>query len=108
MDLGDIDKTKPRQLKQNRITNIPDYQHSVNDIDSPKAFKFVSTRHGDPLNPEYKVETQSRRHVVVMGKIDGNAPKLSKSPTTKRATNMTSDVPGAAPKDRGTIPAAMK
>lgn len=45
---------------------------------------------------------------MVMGKIDGNAPKLSKSPTTKRATNMTSDVAGAAPKDRGTMPAAMR
>lgn len=45
---------------------------------------------------------------MVMGKIDGNAPKLSKSPTTKRATNVTSDVAGAAPKDRGTMPAAMR
>ena len=43
-----------------------------------------------------------------MGKIDGNAPKLSKSPSTKRATNMISDVVGAAPKDRGSMPPDMR
>ena len=45
---------------------------------------------------------------MVMGKIDGNAPKLSKSPSTKRATNLISDVVGAAPKDRGSMPAEMR
>lgn len=59
MDIGDIDKTKPTQLKQNRITNIPDYMIDTKDIDSPKANKFKSsvTRQTDPLNPIYKMET---------------------------------------------------
>lgn len=57
MDMGDIEKTKPKQLKQNRVTNIPDYKLNVQDIDSPKHSKFVSNRVTDPLNPTYKIET---------------------------------------------------
>lgn len=72
---GDIEGTKPRQLKQNRITNIPDYKINVKDIDSPGAMKFKTNRISDPLNPSYKIETASRRHVIQMGAIDGNAPK---------------------------------
>ena len=37
LEVGDIDKTKPKQLKQNRITNIPDYKTDCHDIDIPKA-----------------------------------------------------------------------
>jgi hypothetical protein len=57
MEVSDIERTKPNQLKQNRITNIPDYKISVKDIDSPGANKFKSTRITDPLNPTYKMET---------------------------------------------------
>ena len=57
MDQSDIEKSKPTQLMQNRITNIPDYKISVKDIDSPGAGKFKSTRITNPLNPTYKVET---------------------------------------------------
>lgn len=104
MDLNDIDKTKPNQLKQNRFTNIPDNQHNPKDIDSPQINKFKTKRTTDPLNPTYTMETQSRRHVIQMGKIDGNAPKMSKSPTTKRQINNISDIIGSSPKDRGSIP----
>ena len=64
MGVGDIEGTKPRQLKQNRVTNIPDYKLNVKDIDSPNAVKFKTNRVSDPLNPQYRIETQSRRHVV--------------------------------------------
>lgn len=84
---NDIEGTKPRQLKQNRITNIPDYKINVKDIDSPGAAKFKTNRVSDPLNPTYKIETASRRHVIQMGAIDGNAPKQHKSTVTRRATN---------------------
>jgi hypothetical protein len=57
MAVHDIDKTKPNQLKQNRITNIPDYKIDTTDIDSPKKNKFVTKRNIDPLNPVYKMET---------------------------------------------------
>ena len=61
-----------------------------------------------PLNPTYKMETQSRRHVIQMGKIDGAAPKISRSPVTRRIVNDISDIAGSHPKDRGSIPEAMK
>ena len=32
---SDIEGSKPKQLKQNRVTNIPDYKLNVKDIDSP-------------------------------------------------------------------------
>ena len=51
MQVNDIDKTKPAQLKQNRITNIPDYKIDTRDIDSPKLTKFKTLRNTDPLNP---------------------------------------------------------
>mgnify|MGYP001001303317 CR=1 FL=1 len=105
MEIGDIDKTKPKQLKQNRITNIPDYKIDARDISEPKANKFISKRETNPLNPTYKLETRSRRHVIEFGEIDGNAPKLSKSPITRRAINNVSDIQGASPNDKGTMPA---
>lgn len=80
MNVTDIEKTTPAQLKQNRITNIPDYKTYVHDIDKPTANKFKTNRETNPLQPVYKVETQSRRHIVALGDIDGNAAKLSKSP----------------------------
>ena len=40
--VDDIDRTRPNQLKQNRITNIPDYRIDTTDIDSPKKNKFVT------------------------------------------------------------------
>lgn len=91
MDIGDIDKTKPKQLKQNRITNIPDYGIDTRDIGKPDITKFKSNER-NPLNPIYKLETRSRRHVIEFGEIDGNAPKLSKSPITRRAINKVSDI----------------
>ena len=104
MEIGDIDKTKPKQLKQNRITNIPDYKIDARDISQPDAIKFKS-KERNPLNPVYKLETRSRRHVIEFGEIDGNAPKLSKSPITRRAINNVSDINGASPQDKGTMPA---
>jgi len=49
MDTNDIDKTKPKQLKQNRITNIPDYKINATDIDKPTYNKFKSLRNSNPL-----------------------------------------------------------
>ena len=43
-----------------------------------------------------------------MGKIDGNAPKMQKSPNTKRMINQISDIKGTSPKDRGSIPLSKK
>ena len=83
MDFSDIEKSKPNVLKQNRITNIPDHKLNVQDIDSPQVTKFKSNPR-DPLNPIYKVETQSRRHVIEMGKIEGSVPKITKSTVTRR------------------------
>ena len=75
MDLSDIERTKPQQLKQNKITNIRDNKINVTDIDSPKYVKFKTNRVSDPLNPTYKMETASRRHVLNLGQIEGSAPK---------------------------------
>lgn len=93
MEMSDIEKSKPNQLKQNRVTNIPDYKTGLQsqDIDSPQATKFKSNPR-DPLNPVYKVETQSRRHVIEMGKIEGSAPKITKSTVTRRQMNYTNDI----------------
>lgn len=107
MDQSDIERSRPNQLKQNRITNIPDYKISVKDIDSPGANKFKSQTR-DPLNPVYKMETQSRRHIIQMGKIEGSAPKVSRSPVTRRHVNNIADIQGARPRDRGSIPENMK
>jgi hypothetical protein len=105
LEVGDIDKTKPKQLKQNRITNIPDYKTDCHDIDVPKLNrKFVSDRDTNPLQPIYKIETASRRHVMALGVIDGNLPKLSKSPVTRRKINDISDIAGTSPKDKGSMP----
>ena len=109
LEVGDIDKTKPKQLKQNRITNIPDYKTDCHDIDIPKANrKFESDRDTNPLQPIYKIETASRRHVMALGVIDGNIPKLSKSPVTRRKINDISDIIGSSPKDKGSMPAAKR
>ncbi len=108
MFLSDIDKSKPNQLKQNRITNIPDYKLNCRDINEPKHVKFVSNRVTDPLNPLYKMETQSRRHVIQMGQIEGSSPKLSKSPVTRRHINNISDIEGTHPKEKGSIPLEAK
>jgi hypothetical protein len=43
-----------------------------------------------------------------MGKIDGNAPKISKSPVTRRAINDLSDIEGTRPRDRGSLPSILK
>lgn len=98
MDTTDIERTGPKALKQNRITNMPDYNIDVRDIMDQKK-KFVSNRVTDPLNPVYKLETVSRRHVMEVGQIDGSAPKLSKSPVTRRFTNQTDDIQGSSSKD---------
>lgn len=58
MNVTDIDKTRPTQLKQNRITNIPDYNIDTTDIDRPTIVKFKSMREPtNPLAPIYKMET---------------------------------------------------
>ena len=43
-----------------------------------------------------------------MGKIEGSAPKVSRSPITRRHVNNIADIPGARPRDRGSIPDSMK
>jgi len=63
-------------LKQNRITNIPDYITYCHDVATPDVVKFKSGRDSDPLTPLYKLETKSRRHIVSLGKIDGNQSKI--------------------------------
>lgn len=108
MDLNDIDRSKPQQLKQNKVTNIRDNKIDVKDIDSPKAIKFKTNRVSDPLNPVYQMQTASRRHVLTMGQIEGSQPKQHKSPTTKRMTNIVDDIAGTKSKDKGTIPKMKK
>lgn len=49
--MSDIDKNKPTQLKQNRITNIPDYKSFAQDISAPKHNKFETNRETNPLEP---------------------------------------------------------
>lgn len=104
MDTSDIEKTKPKILKQNRITNIPDYRIDASDINAEGKKKFISNRVSDPLNPVYRLETVSRRHVMEVGQIEGAAPKLSKSPITRRFTNNLDDIQGSKPKNNGTVP----
>lgn len=67
MDTSDIDKTKPKILKQNRITNIPDYKIDSSDINKEAKKKFNPSRVTDPLNPVYRMETVSRRHIMEIG-----------------------------------------
>jgi hypothetical protein len=80
----DIEKTTPKKLLQSKVTNIPDYKLYTHDIDYPQHVKFKSNRDTNPLRPVYKIETQSRRHIIEMGRIEGASPRLRKSPTTKR------------------------
>jgi hypothetical protein len=91
-------------LKQNRITNIPDYITYCQDVAAPDVIKFKSGRDSDPLVPTYKVETKSRRHVVTLGKIDKNQSKINHSPNTRRKINDISDIQGASPTNKGTSP----
>lgn len=104
MDLSDLDKAKPNQLKQNRITNIPDYKIDTSDIDSPHHVKFVSKRNNNPLEPQYVMETKSRRHVLTMGPVEGSKPKQTKSVVTRRYTNAIDDIKGTHPSLLGTAP----
>jgi len=110
LKVDDIDRTRPKQLKQNRITNIPDYRNNSTDIaqNVPQKNKFVTHRNVDPLNPVYKVETQSRRHTFEVGKIEGSAPKAQKSPATRRHTNDVTDIKGSQPLYRGSMPANLR
>ena len=41
---------------------------------------------------------------MAVGDIEGNAPKLQKSPNTRRKINDISDIQGASPKDKGSMP----
>jgi hypothetical protein len=43
-----------------------------------------------------------------MGKIDGNQPKITRSPVTRRFINDTSDIEGCQPKDRGSLPIELR
>ena len=54
--------------------------------------KFKTKRDVDPLNPVYMVESKSRRHIVQLGKIEGNETKTTKSPKTRRKINDVSDI----------------
>lgn len=83
MDLGDMEKAKPAQLKANRITNIPDYKLSHEGIEGMQKRKFQSKQPRNPLEPEYTMETRSRR-MVKMGGIDGNKPLAVKNPVKNR------------------------
>lgn len=73
MDLNDLDKAKPAQLKANRITNIPDYKLTHEGIDGMHVKKLQVKKPRNPLEPSYTVETRSRR-MVTLGGIDGNKP----------------------------------
>jgi len=103
MDLGDIDKTSPAIIKQNKVTNIIDYKLKSEDIDSPNRNKFKSQPR-DPLNPVYNLETKSRRHVLQIGDIDGNKPKIVKSNVTRRIANRIDDIDGTKAKPKGYAP----
>ena len=46
--------------------------------------------------------------MIQMGKIEGSAPKVSRSPVTRRHVNNIADIQGARPRDRGSIPENMK
>ena len=74
MDLNDLDKAKPAQLKANRITNIPDFKHGDLGIADMHAKKMKVSKPRNPLEPEYMIETKSRRHVLNVGNIEGNKP----------------------------------
>jgi hypothetical protein len=50
------------------------------------------------------MESMSRRHIVHLGKIEGNDAKMNKSPKTRRRINDVSDIVGAVPKDKGSAP----
>jgi hypothetical protein len=91
-------------LKQNRITNIPDYITYCADVAVPDKVKFKTGRESDPLQPTYKLETKSRRHVVTLGKIDGNQSKMNHSPNTRRRINDIRDIEGTSPTNKGTSP----
>lgn len=52
------------------------------------------------------MESKSRRHVMVVGKIEGNESKMKATPNTRniRRINDVSDINGAVPKVKGTGP----
>ena len=103
MDMTDIDKTSPAIIKQNKITNIPDYKLLSQDIDSPNKNKFKAQPR-DPLNPVYNMQTKSRRHILQIGEIDGARPKPSKSTVTRRIANRIDDIDGTKAKPKGYAP----
>jgi hypothetical protein len=77
LEVADIDKATPAKMKQHRITNIPDYKLITEDVNGPKK---QPKRITNPLDPVYRMETQSRRHIMELGKIDGSYSNPSKSP----------------------------
>ena len=60
------------------------------------------------MNPQYKLETKSRRHVLLVGDIEGNQPKMQKSTVTRRHTNFIDDIKGSKTKEGSSIPKAAK
>ena len=44
----------------------------------------------------------------MMGQIDGNAPKISKSPNTRRMAMLLDDIEGSRPRDKGSMPQHLK
>ena len=52
-------------MKQNRITNIPDYKTYCHDVAAPDVVKFKTGRETDPLAPMYKVETKSSIKLIL-------------------------------------------
>ena len=97
---------------QNRITNKPNLNMEVKDIGAYVKRKnqkyFDGKRETDPLNPQYSLQTRSRRHMLIFGNIEGSTVKNHISVSTKRRTNKVDDIPGAAVRDRGSIPEEIK
>ena len=54
------------------------------------------------------METKSKRHVLIIGEIEGNHPKPLKSLNTRRHTNFILDIPGTKPKEMGSMPLIAK
>ena len=66
MKTNDIDGAYPRRLKQSVSQYIKPDLHQVNDINGTGAFKvWESSRHTNPLQPEYLVPTASGRCQVI-------------------------------------------
>lgn len=96
MDIKDIPGVKPKPNFLLYKSQHKDYKLDINDIPGANHNKSLGIGH-DPLNPQYVRLTNSRRHVQVLGDIEGNKPKQAIAPKTRRRTNMIDDIEGAKP-----------